>query len=168
VYFPRLLMPLSAVAVSFVDFLIAFGLFVAIAFYYQYVPDWHLLFLPAFLLLAMLGAFAFGLFFAAVNVRFRDVGQLIPFLIQVGFYVCPIAYSSSLVVGKQLFGYSLEPLYNLNPVVGIIDGFKWSVLRGQTYLNPQSIINSVVIILSMLVLSIIFFRKRENSFVDDI
>lgn len=163
VYFPRLIMPLSAVAVSFVDFLIAFGLFVCIAIYYQYLPDWHIVFMPLFLLLAILGAFAFGLFFTAVNVRFRDIGQLIPFVIQVGFYLCPIAYSS-----KEVAGHWAEPYYNLNPAVGIIDGFKWSVLRGETHLNPQSIINSVVIILISLLLSVVFFRKRENSFVDDI
>ncbi|MEZ0609179.1 ABC transporter permease [Fibrella sp. WM1] len=163
VYFPRLVMPLSAVAVSFVDFLIAFGLFIGISIYYQYVPDWHILFLPLFLLLAMLGAFAFGLFFAAINVRFRDVGQLIPFMIQVGFYLCPIAYSSSLVAG-----HPYEKFYILNPAVGIIDGFKWSVLRGQTHLNPQSLVYSTAIVLIFLSLSIVFFRKRENSFVDDI
>lgn len=163
VYFPRLIMPISAVAVSFLDFLIALGLFILIAIWYQFVPDWHILLLPAFMLLALLAAFAFGLFFAAINVRFRDIAQLIPFLVQVGFYACPIAYPSRIVAG-----YSWYPLYILNPLVGIIDGFRWALLGGKTYLNPQSVLASVVIVGLCLALSLYFFRKRENSFVDDI
>jgi lipopolysaccharide transport system permease protein len=163
VYFPRLLMPLSAVAVSLVDFLIALVLFVVIAFWYQFTPDWHILLMPLFVLLALLAAFAFGLFFAVVNVRFRDVAQLIPFLVQVGFYACPIAYSSS-----QVSGTWYEKYYIMNPLVGIIDGFRWSLLGGKTHLNPQSLVYSVAISLVCLSLSIVFFRKRESTFVDDI
>ncbi|MEZ0539165.1 ABC transporter permease [Fibrella arboris] len=163
VYFPRLLMPLSAVAVSLVDFLIALVLFVIIAVWYQFIPDWHILLMPLFVALALLAAFAFGLFFAVINVRFRDVAQLIPFLVQVGFYACPIAYSSA-----QVSGTWYEKYYIMNPMVGIIDGFRWSLLGGKTHLNPQSLVYSVVISLVCLSLSIVFFRKRESSFVDDI
>ena len=163
VYFPRMLMPLSAVAVSMIDFLITLFLFVCVSIWYQFIPDWHLLYVPAFLLLALMAALAFGLFFAAINVKFRDVGQLIPFLVQIGFYICPIAYSSSKVSGT-----SFEKYYILNPLVGIIDGFKWSLLGGKTHLNPQSLVYSVAIVVVCLGLSIIFFRKRENTFVDDI
>lgn len=163
VYFPRLLMPLSAVAVSLVDFVIALFLFIVIALWYQFIPDWHILFMPVFVLLALLTAFAFGLFFAVVNVRFRDVAQLIPFLVQVGFYVCPIAYTSSQVAGTWY-----EKYYIMNPMVGIIDGFRWSLLGGKTHLNPQSLVYSVAICLVCLSLSIVFFRKRESTFVDDI
>lgn len=163
VYFPRLLMPLSAVAVSLVDFLIALVLFVVIAIVYQFVPDWHILLMPLFVALALLAAFAFGLFFAVINVRFRDIAQLIPFLVQVGFYACPIAYSSA-----QVSGTWYEKYYIMNPMVGIIDGFRWSLLGGKTHLNPQSLVYSVAISLVCLSLSIIFFRKRESSFVDDI
>ncbi len=163
VYFPRLLMPLSAVAVSLVDFLIALVLFVVIAIWYQFIPDWHILFMPLFVLLALLAAFAFGLFFAVINVRFRDVAQLIPFLVQVGFYACPIAYSSA-----QVSGTWYEKYYIMNPMVGIIDGFRWSLLGGKTHLNPQSLVYSVAISLLCLSLSVVFFRKRESTFVDDI
>ena len=163
VYFPRLLMPLSAVAVSLVDFMIALVLFVVMAFWYQFAPDWHILLMPLFVALALLTAFAFGLFFAVINVRFRDVAQLIPFLVQVGFYVCPIAYSSA-----QVSGTWYEKYYIMNPMVGIIDGFRWSLLGGKTHLNPQSLVYSVAISFVCLSLSIIFFRKRENTFVDDI
>ncbi|MBO0934773.1 ABC transporter permease [Fibrella aquatilis] len=163
VYFPRLLMPLSAVAVSLIDFLITMVLFIIVAIWYAYVPDWHLIYMPLFVLLAMLAAFAFGLFFSAINVRFRDVGQLIPFLVQIGFYACPIAYSSREVAGKWF-----EKYYIMNPLVGIIEGFRWSLLGGKTHLNPQSLVYSVGITLICLSFSLYFFRKRENSFVDDI
>lgn len=163
VYFPRLIMPISAVAVSFIDFLVSLGLFILLAIWYQFVPDWHLLFVPLFMVLAVLAAFAFGLFFAVVNVRFRDVGQLIPFLVQVGFYACPIAYSSRLVAGESYYKY-----YILNPMVGIIDGFRWALLGGKAYFNPDSLLTSVIIVVVCLSLSLYFFRKRESTFVDDI
>ncbi|GAA4463386.1 ABC transporter permease [Nibrella saemangeumensis] len=163
VYFPRLIMPMSSVMVSFLDFLISLSLFVIFAIWYQVSPDWHLLFLPVFILLALLASFAFGLFFAVLNVRFRDVGQLIPFLVQVGFYACPIAYSSRLVSGESWY-----TLYMLNPLVGIIDGFRWALLGGKAYFNPQSVLASVLIIGLCLSLALYFFRKRENTFVDDI
>lgn len=166
VYFPRLIMPLSAIAISFVDFLVALGLFVLLAIWYRFMPDWHLFFLPFFILLAILASFAFGLFFAVVNVRFRDVGQLIPFLVQVGFYACPIAYSSRLVAEKGDQWWT--PFYWMNPMVGVIDGFRWSLLGGQAYFNVQSLLTSVSIIVVCLGLSLYFFRKRENTFVDDI
>ncbi len=163
VYFPRLIMPLSSIVVSFIDFLIALGLFVLIAIWYQFWPDWHILFLPLFMVLALLASFAFGLIFAVLNVRFRDIAQLIPFLVQVGFYACPIAYSSRLVAGESWY-----PLYILNPLVGIIDGFRWSLLGENAFFNPTSIVYSVLIISVVLVISVYFFRKRENTFVDDI
>ncbi|UFH52021.1 ABC transporter permease [Spirosoma sp. KNUC1025] len=163
VYFPRLIMPISAIAISFVDFLVSLGLFVLLAIWYRFMPDWHLLFLPMFVLLAVLAAFAFGLFFAVINVRFRDVGQLIPFLVQVGFYACPIAYSSRLVNDKSWYS-----LYTLNPLVGIIDGFRWSLLGGKAFFNPDSLVTAILIVVACLGLSVYFFRKRENTFVDDI
>jgi len=168
VYFPRLIMPLSAVAVSFIDFLISLGLFVIIAIWYQFVPDWHILWLPAFMLLALLAALAFGLFFAVVNVRFRDIAQLIPFIIQVGFYICPIAYSSRLVAGQTWHGIDVASIYTLNPLVGIIEGFRWALLGGKSYFDPNSVVLSAVVVLVTLVFSVYFFRKRENTFVDDI
>lgn len=165
VYFPRLIMPLSSAVVSMVDFLISLILFVLLAIWYQFVPGWQIVFLPVFMLLALLAAFAFGLFFAVVNVRFRDIAQLIPFIVQVGFYVCPIAYSSRLVYDKSPTWY---PVYILNPMVGIIDGFRWSLLGSGSFFNPQSVLYSVIIIGVCLTLSVYFFRKRESTFVDDI
>ncbi|WP_338875745.1 ABC transporter permease [Spirosoma sp. SC4-14] len=166
VYFPRLIMPISSIAVSFLDFLVSLGLFILLAIWYKFVPDWHLVLLPAFIVLALLASFAFGLFFAVVNVRFRDIGQLIPFIVQVGFYICPIAYSSRLVAEKANEWWA--PLYWLNPLVGIIDGFRWALLGEKAYFNPQSLLTSIVIVGICLSLSLYFFRKRENTFVDDI
>ncbi|MBE7174628.1 MAG: ABC transporter permease, partial [Williamsia sp.] len=131
--------------------------------WYRFMPDWHLIFLPFFIVLAVLAAFAFGLFFAVVNVRFRDVGQLIPFLVQVGFYACPIAYTSRIVADRSWYSF-----YILNPLVGIIDGFRWSLLGGKAYFNPQSLVTAVSIVAVCLGLSLYFFRKRESTFVDDI
>ena len=163
VYFPRLIMPISAIAISFIDFLVSLGLFILLAIWYRFVPDWHLVFVPVFVLLAVLAAFAFGLFFAVINVRFRDVGQLIPFMVQIGFYVCPIAYSSRLVADEWYYKY-----YILNPMVGIIDGFRWALLGDRAYFDPQSLFASVIIVVVCLSLSLYFFRKRESTFVDDI
>jgi lipopolysaccharide transport system permease protein len=163
VYFPRLIMPLSSIAVSFIDFLVSLGLFVLMAIWYRFMPDWHLLLLPVFMLLAMLASFAFGLFFAVINVRFRDIGQLIPFIVQVGFYICPIAYSSRMVRNEWFYKF-----YILNPMVGIIDGFRWALLGDQAFFDPRSLLISVVMVGVCLTLSVYFFRKRENGFVDDI
>lgn len=163
VYFPRLIMPLSSAVVSLVDFLITLVLFIVLAIWYRFLPGWQIVFMPAFVALAVLAAFAFGLFFAAVNVRFRDIAQLIPFLVQVGFYVCPIAYSSRLASDKWFYS-----IYNINPLVGIIDGFRWSLLGGKSFFNPLSLVYSVGIVAICLTLSLYFFRQRESTFVDDI
>jgi lipopolysaccharide transport system permease protein len=163
VYFPRLIMPLSSVVVSFVDFLISLVLFICIAAWYQVLPGWQVVFLPLFMLLALGAAFAFGLFFSVINVRFRDIGQLIPFLIQIGFYACPIAYTSRTVSTERFY-----PIYRLNPMVGIIDGFRWSLLGEKAFIDPISIIYSAGVVGAVLVCSLYFFRQRESTFVDDI
>ena len=163
VYFPRLLMPFSAVIVGFVDFLVALGLYIVIAIWYQYPPSINILYLPFFIILSLMASLAFGLFFAVINVRFRDIAQLIPFLVQIGFYICPIAYSSSLGRGEWWYKY-----YALNPLVGIIEGFRWCLLGEGAYFNPNSLIASVAIVTLFLVFSVYYFRREENSFVDHI
>ena len=163
VYFPRLLMPLSSVVVGLVDFLVAFGLYIAIATWYQYPPTANIIYLPLFIILSLMASLAFGLFFAVINVRFRDVAQLIPFLVQIGFYICPIAYSSSLGKGEWWYKY-----YTLNPLVGIIDGFRWCLLGEGAFFNPNSLIASVVVVSLFLVFSVYYFKREERSFVDHI
>ncbi|MCE6990274.1 ABC transporter permease [Dyadobacter sp. CY323] len=163
VYFPRLLMPLSSVAVGFVDFLITFGIFLLATLIFRYPVSWQVVFLPCFILLTFITSLGFGLFFAVLNVRFRDVGQLIPFLVQIGFYICPINYSSSLAKGTWF-----EKYYNLNPLVGIIEGFRWCLLGDKVYFNPNSLYSTTVISFLILILSLTYFRKKENTFVDHI
>ncbi|SDL45617.1 ABC transporter permease [Siphonobacter aquaeclarae] len=165
VYFPRLILPTSSVMVGFVDFLVGCSLFLPLYGWYFYKigfhPSWQLLFTPVFLLLAYLAAFSFGLILAVMNVKYRDFSQLTPFIIQFGFYACPVGYSVFTLQKEWWY-----PYYNLNPVVGLIDGFRWCLLGGYAPFRWESFIPSVIIILSTVVLSIIFFRKRENGFVD--
>jgi lipopolysaccharide transport system permease protein len=163
VYFPRLLMPLSSVAVGMVDFLITLVIFVVFTIFFRYPLSWNIIYLPAFILLTFVTSLGFGLFFAVLNVRFRDIGQLIPFIVQLGFYVCPIGYSSS-----EAQGTWYEKYYNLNPMVGIIDGFRWCLLGDKAYFNPDSLYSTAIISVIILILSLIYFRKKENTFVDHI
>ena len=163
VYFPRLLMPLSSVAVGFVDFLITFAIFVIMTIYYHQPVSANIVYLPAFIVLTFITSLGFGLFFAVLNVRFRDIGQLIPFLVQVGTWACPISYSSSLAKGQWF-----EKYYNLNPLVGIIDGFRWCLLGDKATFNPQTITYTATISFLVLFFSLIYFRKKENTFVDHI
>jgi lipopolysaccharide transport system permease protein len=163
VYFPRLLMPLSSVAVGFVDFLITFMIFIAMTLYYGYPISGNIIYLPGFILLTFIASLGFGLFFAVLNVRFRDIGQLIPFMVQVGTWACPISYSSSLAKGQWF-----EKYYNLNPLVGIIDGFRWCLLGDKASFNPDTLSYTAIISLVVLILSLIYFRKKENTFVDHI
>jgi lipopolysaccharide transport system permease protein len=164
VYFPRLIMPISSMMVGFVDFLIALCLYFLVALWYGYPLHFQIIFLPFFILLALLAALSFGLFFAVINIRFRDIGQLIPFLVQVGFYICPIAYSSRLV--EESKDASWYKFYYFNPLVGIIDGFRWCLQGDAAYFNLNGLYSSITVIFIMLITSIYYFRKKENSFVD--
>ena len=163
VYFPRLLMPLSAVAVGFIDFLISLVLFIGLSFYYEYPPNINIIFLPLFLTLTFVTALGFGLFFSVINVRFRDIAQLIPFIVQVGTWACPIAYSTRHVRDTlpQYYKY-----YILNPAVGIIDGFKWCLLGDNSYFDLNSLYSTLIVSIIALFLSVMYFRKKENTFVD--
>jgi lipopolysaccharide transport system permease protein len=164
VYFPRLVMPISSAIVGFVDLLIAIGLYFVIAVWYGHYPGWQVVFLPFFIVLALAASFAFGLFFSVLNVRFRDIAQLIPFIIQIGMYACPIVYGSSQV--EQSSGAWWYKLYYMNPLVGIIDGFKWCLLGDASFFKVSSLYTSVSVVGVLLLVSVYFFRKKENSFVD--
>ena len=159
VYFPRLALPISSVVTSFVDFIISFIVFIVIMIGYRYMPSIRILVLPVFILLAFLLALGFGLFFATMNVKYRDIRYIVPVIIQFGMYISPVAYSSSVIPEE----YHL--LYSLNPLVGILDGFRWCILPNST-LNIYSLLISIMFVLVGLILGIRFFNNFENTFAD--
>lgn len=161
VYFPRLIVSISSVWVSFVDFAVGLAMLIPLYGWYKFVPGWQMIFVPFFLLLAFFAAFGFGLFLAVLNVKYRDFSQITPFIIQFGFYACPVGYS--VINVEQNWWY---PIYNLNPIVGIIDGFRWSLLGGNAPFRAESFVPSIIIITLANIFAIIFFRKRESKFVD--
>jgi lipopolysaccharide transport system permease protein len=160
VYFPRMIIPLSAVVVCLVDFGIAFGLFLLLALVLGALPDWRVIMLPAFLVLAIVTAIGAGLWIAALNVKYRDFRYVVPFLVQIGMYVSPVGFSSTLVPEKWRL------VYALNPMVGVIDGFRWSLLRGSVELYWAGFGLSAVLSLSLLLSGVYFFRKTERWFAD--
>lgn len=162
VYFPRLLMPLSAVAVPLVDFFVGFLVMIPFLIYKGFIPTTNIIFVPFFLILSFFAAFSLGLIFASLNVKFRDFQQIAPLIVQYGFFACPIAYPITTL--KELSWY---PIYQwINPLTGLMEGFRWCLLPNYHSFEWVTIIPSVIFILVTTTLSIIFFRKNENSFVD--
>lgn len=160
VYFPRLVIPTSAVIVSFVDFLISFVILLGLMGWYGYLPDWHILTLPLFVLVAFAAAMGAGLWIAALNVKYRDFRYIIPFVVQIGLYVSPVGFSSSIVPEQwRLF-------YSLNPMVGVIDGFRWAIMHGEVPLYWPGFLLSLAIVLLVLISGIFYFRKTEKTFAD--
>ena len=160
IYFPRLIVPAGSVITSFVDFLISGAFLVALMAWYRFVPDWRLLTLPFFILLAFAAALGSGLFLAALNVEYRDFRHIVPFIVQFGMYISPVGFSSSVVPEKW------RPLYSLNPMVGVIDGFRWALLGGKTQLDVTVLAMSLTVISAVLILGIWYFRKTERTFAD--
>lgn len=159
IYFPRLIVPTSAVMVSFIDFLISFVILIGIMAWYQYLPGWEILTLPLFVVMAFFASLGPGLWITALNVKFRDFRYIIPFLVQFGLYASPVGFSSAVVPENWRLWYSL------NPVVGVIDGFRWAIL-GETDLYLPGMAMSWAMIVVFLWLGIHQFRKMEKSFAD--
>lgn len=168
VYFPRLIVPASTIIVSFIDFLISLVILIGLFFYYGFVPDWKIVFLPLFILLATVTALGTGLFVAALNVKYRDFRYIIPFIIQFGLYISPVGFSSEIIYGNSSISEVLRFIYALNPMVGVIDGFRWSIMGGDTPLHTTEFTLSVLISISLLVLGIWYFRRMEKTFADTI
>jgi lipopolysaccharide transport system permease protein len=160
VYFPRLIVPVATIFVAFVDFLISFGILLALMGWYRFPPDWRILVLPAFALLAFLASVGPSLWITSLNVKYRDFRYVIPFIVQLGLYVSPVGFSSSVVPAQWRL------LYSLNPMVGVIDGFRWCLLRGQSELYPPGLLVSVVVISFFLWFGVRRFRKTEKTFAD--
>jgi len=160
VYFPRLIVPVSAVIVSFVDFLISGMILLALMVWYNFVPDWRILTLPLFILIAFAVAIGAGLWFAALNVEYRDFRYVVPFFVQFGLYISPVGFSSSIVPEQWRL------LYSFNPLVGVIDGFRWAILGGESKLYWPGFLISVVLVVLVLASGIWYFRKMERTFAD--
>jgi lipopolysaccharide transport system permease protein len=160
VYFPRMIIPASSVITSLIDLAISFVLMIGMLIWYQFVPSWHIIFLPLFIFMAFMCAFGVGLYLTAVNVKYRDFRYIIPFIVQFGLYITPIGFSSSIIEEKYRLWYAL------NPMVGIIDGFRWCLLGDP--MHWPSFYISILVILLFLWLGIYYFRKMERSFADNI
>lgn len=159
VYFPRLVVPLAAAIAPVVDFAIAFLILLAMMAWYGIVPVWTALFLPLFLLLAFAAALAASLWLSALNVRYRDINYLIPFLVQIWMFVSPVAYPSSLVPEQWRL------LYGLNPMAGVIEGFRWALLGNGAAPDFMIIASSAVVILVLLG-GLVYFSRTEETFAD--
>ena len=159
IYFPRLAIPFAAVVVSFVDFLISFIILIGLMGWYQFWPTWRLAALPLLILLAFGAAMGGGLWMASLNVKYRDFRYIVPFVVQFGLYLSPVGFSSSVVPAEWRL------LYSVNPMVGVIDGFRWAIL-GTGTLHWPSFLLSLVIALTLLASGLWYFRKTERSFAD--
>ena len=160
VYFPRLVIPASAVILSFVDFIISGVILVGLMLWYGYMPDWRILTLPLFILMTFAAAMGSGLWIAALNVKYRDFRYIVPFVVQFGLYVSPVGFSSSIVPEQWRL------LYSLNPMVGVIDGFRWAILGGNTQLYWPGFLLSLGLVSLLLITGIFYFRKTERGFAD--
>ena len=160
VYFPRLIIPASSIITSMVDFAISFGLLALMMVYYRFLPSWQICWLPVFILLAFLASFGVGLYLTAVNVKYRDFRYIVPFIVQFGLFVSPVGYGIEKVPEKWRL------LYCINPMAGIINGFRWSVI-GEPMYWPGFWVSLAVTVLFLL-LGVGYFRKTEKSFADNI
>jgi lipopolysaccharide transport system permease protein len=160
IYFPRLIIPASSVITSFVDFLISGIILVALIIWYQFVPGWRVVTLPFFVAIAFAASIGCGLWLATLNVKYRDFRYIIPFIVQFGLFISPVGFSSSIVPGKWRL------LYSMNPMVGVIDGFRWAIIGRETLIYWPGFILSLSLVIILLVSGIRYFRKTEQTFAD--
>ncbi len=160
VYFPRLIVPTAAVVVAFVDFLISFCILILLMGWYRFLPDWRIVVLPAFVLLAFVASIGPALWFASLNVKYRDFRYIIPFMVQLGLYLSPVGFSSNIVPAQW------RTIFSLNPMVGVIDGFRWCLFGAQSELYPPGLLASVAVSVFLLLFGLHQFRKTEKSFAD--
>ena len=160
IYFPRLIVPTSAVIVSFVDFLVSGMIMLGLMAWYNFVPSWRILTLPLFILIAFAASMGAGLWLAALNVKYRDFRYIVPFIVQFGLYISPVGFSSSIVPPQWRW------LYSLNPMVGVIDGFRWAILGAESNLYLPGFMLSMGLVALLLVTGVWYFRKTERTFAD--
>ncbi len=159
-YFPRLVIPVAAVMAAFVDFLISFVLLAGLMVWYQFVPGWQIFLLPVFAAVAFLTSVGLGVWITTLNVKYRDFRYVVPFIVQLGLYVSPVGFSSSVVPDAWRLPYSL------NPMVGVIDGFRWCILAGQSRLYLPGLLLGLGVTVLFLWLGLRQFRRMEKSFAD--
>jgi lipopolysaccharide transport system permease protein len=160
IYFPRLIVPASSVVVSLVDFLISFGILVGLMFWYGFIPGWRVLFLPFFALLVLLLSLGAGFWFSALTVKYRDFRYVVPFVVQFGLYVSPVGFSSGVVPD------SWRLLYSLNPMVGVIDGFRWALIGESPRLYVPGFLASIGLTVALCGYGLVYFRRTERFFAD--
>lgn len=160
IYFPRLIIPASSVIVSLIDFAISFVILLFLMLTLQFVPAWQMIFLPFFILLAFAVSFGIGVFITALNVKYRDFRYVVPFIVQLGLYISPVGFSSSVIPEKWRL------LYSLNPMVGVIDGFRWCIIGDDSSIYMPGLILSVLFTIVIVYVAIRYFRKTERKFAD--
>jgi len=160
IYFPRVIIPASTVIVNFVDFLISFLIFIGLLFWYHFTPSWNILTLPLFFLWVVLISMSTGLYVAAVNVKYRDFKYIVPFVVQFGLYISPVGFTSNIVPEKWRL------LYSLNPMVGVIDGFRWAIIGNSFPIYLPGLFLSLGMTLLFVFVGIRYFRKVEKTFAD--
>lgn len=160
IYFPRLALPTSSIIVTFVDLLLSLAVLVVLMFWFQVWPTWRFLALVPMIAFAAAAALGAGLWFAALNVRYRDFRYIVPFVVQLGLFISPVGFSSSVVPEN------LRLLYSLNPMVGVIDGFRWAILGQDAAIYLPGVIISLVLVTFLCVTGIAYFRATERSFAD--
>jgi lipopolysaccharide transport system permease protein len=160
IYFPRLIIPTSSIVTSFVDFLISGIILAVFMIWYQFVPQWNLLSLPVFIVMALASVMGISLWITALNVKYRDFFHIIPFIVQFGLYISPVGFVSSIVPDKWRL------LYSINPMVGVIDGFRWALLGRNNVIYWPGMLLSAAVACILCVTGIIYFRKTEKTFAD--
>lgn len=160
VYFPRLIIPTATTVVALVDLFVSFIILIGLMVWYRFVPGWQILLLPGFVVFAFLASLGPGLWVTVLNVKYRDFRYVIPFLVQIGLYVSPVGFSSNIVPEEWRL------LYSLNPMVGVIDGFRWCILGGQSRFYVPGFLFSLAVVALFLWFGIVQFRKAEKHLAD--
>lgn len=160
IYFPRMIIPAAAIVTAMIDFLISLGILIAVIIWYGFAPGWQIVFLPMFVVVAVLASFGLGLWITSLNVKYRDFRFMVPFLLQLGLYISPVGFSSRIVPEEWRL------LYSLNPMVGVIDGFRWCILGGETALRASDMLASLGVVTLFLWVGIRHFRNAERTFAD--
>ena len=160
IYFPRLIVPTSSIIVCFVDFFISFAILAILMVYYQFLPSPYIFALPVFIFISFLASMGIGFWMSALTVKYRDFRYLVPFIVQCGLYVSPVGFSSNVIPEKWRL------LYSLNPMVGVIDGFRWAIIGGAYDFDKKGFFISTFIVVIIFVTGLQYFRKTEKTFAD--